>query len=121
MGVKPEPGANVLELTDAVETVVNDLNAGVLKDNGVKLEWIYDQRPYINGAIDLVQRNIIIGSILAIIVLFVFLQSFSSTIIVAVSIPISIVGAFIMFAAAGRTLNIVSNGGHLVCRGYAGG
>ena len=111
VGVKPEPGTNVLELTDDVEKVINDLNAGVLKDNGVKLEWIYDQRPYINGAIELVQRNILIGSILAIIVLFVFLQSFSSTIIVAVSIPISIIGAFIMFAAAGRTLNIVSMAG----------
>ena len=111
VGVKPEPGTNVLELTDDVEKVINDLNAGVLKENGVKLEWIYDQRPYINGAIELVQRNILIGSILAIIVLFVFLQSFSSTIIVAVSIPISIIGAFIMFAAAGRTLNIVSMAG----------
>jgi HAE1 family hydrophobic/amphiphilic exporter-1 len=111
VAVKPEPGTNILELTDDVEKVVNELNEGVLKDNGVKLAWIHDQRPYINGAIDLVKRNILIGSVLAIVVLFVFLQSLSSTIIVAVSIPVSIVGAFIMFAAAGRTLNIVSMAG----------
>ncbi|MEF2232025.1 MAG: efflux RND transporter permease subunit [Pseudodesulfovibrio sp.] len=111
VGVKPEPGVNVLSMTDDVHKVVQELNDGLLTDNGVTLEWVYDQRPYINGAIDLVKQNIIIGSILAIIVLFVFLQSFSSTIIVAVSIPVSIVGSFIMFAAAGRTLNVVSMAG----------
>ncbi len=111
VGVKPQPGTNVLEMTDAVHAVVKDLNVNMLKDEGIELDWVYDQRPYIEGAIDLVKRNIIIGSILAIVVLFVFLQSFSSTIIVAVSIPVSIVGAFIMFAAAGRSLNVVSMAG----------
>jgi len=111
VGVKPEPGTNILAMTNAVEEVVQGLNDGVLAEKGVYLDWVYDQRPYIEGAIDLVRRNILIGSILAIIVLFVFLQSFSSTIIVAVSIPVSIVGAFIMFAAAGRSLNIVSMAG----------
>jgi len=111
VGVKPEPGTNILSMTEAVHEVVKELNEGVLAENDVYFDWVYDQTPYINGAIDLVQRNIIIGSILAIVVLFVFLQSFSSTIIVAVSIPVSIVGAFIMFAAAGRTLNIVSMAG----------
>ncbi len=111
IGVKPEPGTNVLSMTDDVHDVVQELNAGILADSNVRLDWVYDQRPYINGAIDLVQQNIIIGSVLAILVLFVFLQSFSSTIIVAVSIPVSIIGAFIMFAAAGRNLNIVSMAG----------
>nr|WP_287410615.1 efflux RND transporter permease subunit [Pseudodesulfovibrio sp.] len=111
VGVKPEPGTNILSMTNAVEEVVQNLNDGVLAEKGVYLDWVYDQRPYIEGAINLVRRNILIGSILAIIVLFVFLQSFSSTIIVAVSIPVSIVGAFIMFAAAGRSLNIVSMAG----------
>ncbi|MBI9078731.1 MAG: efflux RND transporter permease subunit [Pseudodesulfovibrio sp.] len=111
VGVKPEPGTNVLEMTTAVQKVVDELNQGKLKEQGIELDWVYDQRPYIDGAINLVQRNIIIGSILSIIVLFVFLQSFSSTIIVAVSIPISIIGAFIIFAAAGRSLNVVSMAG----------
>ena len=111
VGVKPEPGTNILSMTSAVEEVVQDLNDGVLAEHGVYFDWSYDQRPYIEGAIDLVKRNIIIGSIMAIMVLFIFLQSFSSTIIVAVSIPVSIVGAFIMFAAAGRSLNIVSMAG----------
>ncbi|MFH1912769.1 MAG: efflux RND transporter permease subunit [Pseudomonadota bacterium] len=111
VGVKPEPGTNVISMTDAVKAAVDQLNATTLKDNGVMLDWVYDQRPYINGAIDLVQRNILIGSVLAVIVLFIFLQSFSSTLIVAVAIPISIIGSFIIFAAAGRSLNVVSMAG----------
>jgi HAE1 family hydrophobic/amphiphilic exporter-1 len=111
VGVRPEPGTNILTMTDSVHQVVEDLNAGRLAEQGVRFNWVYDQRPYINGAIDLVQRNILIGSVLAIAVLFIFLQSVSSTVIVAVSIPVSIVGAFIMFAAAGRSLNIVSMAG----------
>jgi len=111
VGIRPEPGVNVLTMTDDVHKVIQELNDGPMADQGVRFNWIYDQRPYINGAIDLVKQNILIGSALAIVVLFVFLQSFSSTIIVAVSIPVSIIGAFIMFAAAGRSLNIVSMAG----------
>ncbi|NJB68934.1 HAE1 family hydrophobic/amphiphilic exporter-1 [Desulfobaculum xiamenense] len=111
IGVKPEPGANVLRLTDAVWDTVQTLNAGKLRDNGVFLDWAYDQRPYILGAIDLVKRNILIGGMLAVAVLLIFLRSLSSTVIVAVAIPISIIGSFIFMAAFGRNLNVVSLAG----------
>ncbi|XPV76910.1 MAG: efflux RND transporter permease subunit [Desulfovibrio sp.] len=111
IGVKPEANANVLELTDRVDEAVQELNKGKLHDAGVYLDWVYDQRPYINGAIDLVKRNIIIGGLLAVGVLMLFLQSFSSTVIVALAIPISIVGSFVLFGALGRTLNVVSMAG----------
>lgn len=111
IGVKPEPGANVLQVTDDVWDVVQKLNAGKLKEQGVYLDWSYDQRPYINGAIDLVKRNIIIGGVLAVCVLLLFLRSFSSTVIVAVAIPISIIGSFIFMSGLGRNLNVVSLAG----------
>ena len=111
VGVKPEPGANVLDVTENVKHVVDELNNGILAEEGTHLDWVYDQAPYINGAIDLVKQNIIIGGVLAIIVLLIFLQSFSATIIVAIAIPISVVGSFIVFGGLGRTLNIVSMSG----------
>ena len=111
IGIKPEPGANILDLTDRVESVVKWLNAGKLKDAGVYLDWAYDQRPYIRGAIALVQRNILIGGTLAAIVLLIFLGSFSSTVVVVSAIPISIVGTFIFMSALGRNLNVVSLAG----------
>jgi HAE1 family hydrophobic/amphiphilic exporter-1 len=111
IGIKPEPDANILDLTDRVESVVNWLNAGKLKDAGIFLGWAYDQRPYIRGAISLVQRNIFIGGTMAAIVLFIFLGSFSSTVVVVSAIPISIVGTFIFMSVLGRNLNVVSLAG----------
>jgi HAE1 family hydrophobic/amphiphilic exporter-1 len=111
IGVRPEAGVNVLELTDNVEKVVNWLNQEKLKSQGVKLHWAYDQRPYIRGAIGLVQTNILIGGFLAVIVLLIFLRSFSSTLIIATSLPISIIGTFMFLYVFGRSLNVVSLAG----------
>jgi len=111
VGIKPEPGANILALTDRVEVVIKDLNKGLLKDNGLSFTWVYDQRPYINGAIGLVRENILIGGALAIITLLIFLGSFSSTLVVAVSIPISVIGTFLCMSLLGRNLNVVSLAG----------
>jgi len=111
IGVKPEPDVNVLEVTDNVEKVVNWLNDNKLASENIYLHWSSDQRPYIKGAIDLVKRNILIGGTLAFIVLLLFLQRFSSTIIVVTAIPISIIGTFIFMNGLGRTLNVVSLAG----------
>ena len=103
IGVKPEPGANILELTDRVEQVVNWLNSEKLRPLNISMHWVYDQRPYIRGSIKLVQTNILIGGALAILVLLIFLRSFSATIIVATAIPISIIGSFIFLSSSGSS------------------
>lgn len=111
IGIKPEPGTNILELTDRVEEVVNRLNKEKLERREVYLDWVYDQRPYISGAIYLVKRNILFGGILAVMVLLIFLRSISSTIVVTVAIPISVIGTFIVMYILGRNLNVVSLAG----------
>ena len=111
VGVKPEPEANILELTDRLEAVVGWLNEEMLKPEAIYLDWVYDQRPYIRGAIDLVGENILLGSALAVAVLFVFLRSLASTLVVAAAIPISVIGTFVFMHLFGRTLNVVSLAG----------
>jgi HAE1 family hydrophobic/amphiphilic exporter-1 len=111
IGVKPEPGTNILDMTDRVQETVNWLNNNKLKSEKIYLDWVYDQRPYINGAIGLVKRNIFIGGILAIFVLLIFLRSISSTVIAASAIPISVIGTFIIMNALDRNLNVVSLAG----------
>ncbi|MBE9547718.1 MAG: efflux RND transporter permease subunit [Proteobacteria bacterium] len=111
MGIKPVPGTNVLELTNRVEEVVNWLNSEKLRPQNIYIHWAYDERPYISGAIKLVKRNMLIGGMLAIVVLLIFLRSFSSTVVVATAIPISIIGSFIFLSSFGRTLNVVSLAG----------
>jgi HAE1 family hydrophobic/amphiphilic exporter-1 len=111
IGVKPEPNANILELSDRLEEIVKWLNTDKLAAEKIYLDWVYDQRPYIRGAISLVRQNILLGGTLAIIVLLIFLRSITSTVIVATAIPISIVGTFMFMNLLGRNLNVVSLAG----------
>ncbi len=111
IGIKPEAGTNILEMTERVEAVVRWLNEEKMRPNGVFFDWVYDQRFYINGAINLIKKNIAIGGFFAITVLLVFLRSVRSTIVVATAIPISVIGTFIFMDALGRNLNVVSLSG----------
>ncbi len=111
IGIKPQPDANILDLTDRLEKVVDWLNKEKLAPEKIYLDWVYDQRPYIRGAISLVRQNILLGGTLAIIILLIFLRSFISTVVVATAIPISIIGTFIFMNLLGRNLNVVSLAG----------
>ena len=111
VAVRKEKGANVLDMTDAVEKAVIHLNETILADNKLMLEMVYDQRPYINTATHLVKRNIIIGGVLAICVLLLFLRSIRATLITGIAIPISAIGCFAFLWLMGRNLNVVSMAG----------
>jgi len=111
LGVQPTANANAVKLTNDVEKVVNKLNATVLEKRKLKMIWIYDERGYIVGSVDLVQQNIIIGGILAVFILILFLRAISPTAVVAIAIPISVVGTFIVLSAMDRSLNTISLAG----------
>jgi HAE1 family hydrophobic/amphiphilic exporter-1 len=111
VGVRPDADANVVAMTDRVEAVVEELNAGIMADAGIYFRWAYDQRPYILGAIDLVKQNIAIGGLLAVMVLLIFLRAITPTAAVAIAIPMSIIGTFIVLYALDRSLNIISMAG----------
>lgn len=111
IGVRPETGTNILEMTNLVEERYNWLNKTKLAPEKLQLAWVYDQRFYINGAINQIKQNIMIGGLLAIGVLLLFLRSLRSTIVVATAIPISIFGTFVFLDLLGRNLNVVSLAG----------
>jgi len=111
VGVRKEQGANVIELTERMKEVVAGLNKDLLSKNGLDLEMVYDQTPYINRAVNLVKKNVIIGGMLALCVLLLFLRSISSTIVTAIAIPISVIGTFIFMWLFQRSLNVVSLAG----------
>lgn len=111
VGIIAQAGANVLELTNDVYKVVGELNKGILKHNGLKFVKISDQKNYILKAISLVKSNIIAGGLLAVAVLLLFLRSIRSTLIITVTIPVCVIGTFLIMHAAGRTLNVISLAG----------
>jgi HAE1 family hydrophobic/amphiphilic exporter-1 len=104
-------GSNVLKVMAGLQETITELNETLLIDRGLRLEQVYDETEYIDSAIGLVRQNLFVGGALAIAVLLVFLRSFSSTLIVTLSIPISIVGTFLMLVLFGRTINVISLAG----------
>ena len=77
----------------------------------VKIHVLTDQSVFIENSINEVKSTAVIGGILAVIVLYLFLQHFGTTLIVAVSIPISIVATFAPLKMLGVSMNIMSLGG----------
>jgi HAE1 family hydrophobic/amphiphilic exporter-1 len=108
--ISREQGANVLEMMRGVRAVTTDIDRG-LRPRGLALELVYDETTYIDSAIGLVRDNIVVGGLLTVITLLVFLRNVRSTLVVALAIPISVVGTFLVLAAAGRTLNVISLAG----------
>ena len=106
-----EPGSNVLEVVDGIKDKVSSLNADLLASRGLQMDLTYDVTEYINSAIWLVKQSIAIGGILATIILLLYLRSRTSTVIIAVAIPISIIGTFTTLYLFGRTLNVISLAG----------
>ena len=106
-----QAGSNVLLVMAGLKNGIKELNEGILSERGLRLEQVYDETTYIDSAINLVRQNIFVGGALAIIVLLLFLRSFSSTLIVTLAIPISIVGTFLMLVLFGRTINVISLAG----------
>ena len=106
-----ESGANVIEVMREVRLTINDLNENILPNLGLKIQQVYDETIYIDSAVKLVTQNIWMGGILAIIVLLIFLNSWQSTIVISLSIPISVVAAFVAMALLGKTINVISLAG----------
>ena len=111
MNVAKTPGANLLEVMEDVKEAVRSLNAQVLNPMGLELVQVFDTTEYIHGAIDLLTQSLYVGASLAIIVLLLFLRSLTSTLIIAVAMPISLVGSFLVMELTGRTLNVISLAG----------
>ena len=111
MSVTREPGSNVIETMKRLKIAVSELANGPLKKLGIVIVQLYDETDYINSAISLVLQNIIVGGSLAVLILLVFLRSWQATLVIALSIPVSVIGSFVAMAFLGRSLNVVSLAG----------
>lgn len=116
-----EIGANLLETMNELQATIEKLNqpdalldthARELGLNGtLELVQTYDSTKYVHQALKLVRSNFIIGSILAVMTLLLFLRSLKTIGIIALAIPISIIGSIIVLTVTGRTINIISLAG----------
>jgi hydrophobic/amphiphilic exporter-1 (mainly G- bacteria), HAE1 family len=108
MQVQKQSGTNTVEVSNAVRREVELMNQEI---PGIKLSVLDDNAIYINRSIASVQEHALVGSILVVLIIFLFLQSPRSTLIVCTSIPISVFGTFALLYFAGFTLNTMTFGG----------
>jgi HAE1 family hydrophobic/amphiphilic exporter-1 len=101
-----------------VRKVVDELNApgGILRSYkndryGLRLRLVMDDTYYIHRALGLVRENLMLGGSLAVLTLLLFLRSPRPTLIIAISIPISIIGTFVVMTVTGRNVNVISLAG----------
>lgn len=108
LGIQKQSGANTVAVAEAVRREVERVNA---ERDDVHLTLTSDQSEFIRQSIDSVQRSALWGSLLAVVVLYLFLRNRTSTAIVALAIPISVISAFGLLFFAGLTLNQMTFGG----------
>ena len=104
--VSKQSGQNTVAVGDAVKERLAEIAPTLPR--GVKAEVVGDQSIFIKASLKAIQTHLIEGSILAAIVVFIFLWSFRSTFIAALAIPTSIVATFGLMAAMGFTLNQIT-------------
>lgn len=108
LSIQKQSGANTVTVADAIRHVVDQINA---ERQDVRLTVISDQSTFIRQSISSVQSSAMWGGLLAILVLYLFLRNGSSTFIIAVAIPISVVATFGVLFFGGMTLNQMTFGG----------
>jgi HAE1 family hydrophobic/amphiphilic exporter-1 len=106
-----EAGTNVLEVTREVHEVIGRLQREKFNREGLQIEILADQVEYIEGALDLVQQNLLLGAMLAMVVLFLFLRTFGASAVVSIAIPVCAFATALGMQALGRTINVVSLAG----------
>jgi hydrophobe/amphiphile efflux-1 (HAE1) family protein len=104
--VQRQSGANTVEVIRNIKTELDRVRPQLPPD--VKLEVIRDQERYIDAALHEITRHLILGSILASLVVLLFMRSWRSTLIAAIAIPCSVVSTFGMMRAMNFTLNGVT-------------
>lgn len=106
LAIRRQSGANTVEVIEGVKANLERVRPQLPAD--VKLEVIRDQSRYIYAALGEINVHLVLGSILACLVVFVFMRDWRATVIAGIAIPASVISTFGMMAALGFTLNSVT-------------
>lgn len=114
--VTKQPNTNTLALTGRLDNALGELKANIPADVKINSQ-IFRQSRFIDSSIDNVKKSLIEGAIFVIIVLFIFLMNWRTTIISLISIPLSIVFSLLAIRWMGLTINTMSLGGIAIAIG----
>jgi len=106
--VNAQPDANIVATAVGVYKKINTISA---RYPGMKIGVVFDQESFITEAIQALEHTAVYGAILAVVIILLFLHSWRTTLIVAISLPISVLGTLFAAYIFGYSLNIMTLGG----------
>ena len=106
LSVQKAQGENTIEVVDGLNQAVEALRSEL--PPGVRLETIADSARPIRVAVDNVRQTLIEGALLTVLIVFLFLNSWRSTVITGLTLPISIIGTFLFMNLFGFTVNMIT-------------
>lgn len=109
--VQGKYGANTVSILDEINGVIDELNAGPLADADLEAVLSFDASVHIRRALALVNGNLVLGVFLALGVLWCFLRGWRATVLIALTIPFSLLSALLALSWLDRSLNVVSLAG----------
>ncbi len=104
-----QPGANTIEVVEGVKRALANIKSRI--PPGIDLRVIFDQSIYVRRSLGLLEKEAILGAVLAALMVLVFLGSAQFTTVIFLTIPLSILAALIGLYATGNTLNSMTLGG----------
>ncbi len=102
----PQPGANYIDIVDRAYGVMADMQKDLPDD--VEAGVAFDNTVFIRSSINEVKDTIVEAFVLVVLIIFLFLRNWRTTLIPVLAIPISLVGAFFVMYLAGFTINILT-------------
>ena len=106
--IDAQPNANIVATAIGTYHKIDQIQA---RYAGMKIGVVFDQKSFILEAINALEHTAIYGAILAVIIILLFLHSWRTTLIVAISLPISVLGTLFVAYVCGYSLNIMTLGG----------
>lgn len=108
LSMQKQSGRNTVQVSNLINREVKKL----IKDYpDIEFDIVLDSAEFITKSINTVVKNTLFGSLLAILILYIFLKNIRTTLIIGISIPISLIASFILLYFNGITLNILTLGG----------
>ena len=111
ISVQGKYGANTVSILDDVNEAIAELNTGALAAEELQIVLSFDASVHIRRAIALVNGNLVLGVFLALGVLWWFLRGWRATLMIATTIPFSLLSSLLVLSLLDRSLNVVSLAG----------
>ena len=106
LDILKQAGANIVEVADAVKRTAEGMRTEL--PSGTTISVVRDSSVFIRESLDDVQQTLILGGILTVLIVFCFINSWRSTVITGVTLPISVLSSFIIMKALGMSINVMT-------------